>query len=182
MGNEQTRRIVVVSGALSVHGQSTVIGHALAHATVEAYRRLAPDTAISVETIQLDEIADDLAPAVQGISVSEQLTLAHAQVAAADALIAVTPIYFAAPSGLFTLFFQLMPLGEERLKGMPVALAASGGTARHSLVLETHLRPLFGYMNAAPIRTGVFSTTDKPSSESRIGRAAEELALAMLHR
>jgi len=181
MESKSLLRLVVVSGALSVHGLSSVVAQALASASVEACRRLDADASVCVETIALDDIADDLAPAAQGISVSDRLTRAWAQIAAADALIAAAPTYFAAPSGLFTLFFQLMPLGDERLNGLPVALAATGGTARHSLVIESHLRPLFAYMNAAAIRTGIFATTASHLPVDRIGQAAKELASA-LHR
>ena len=48
-------------------------------------------------------------------------------VAGADALIAVTPLYAASYSGLFKTFFDL--LDEDALAGLPVLLAATGGTA-----------------------------------------------------
>ena len=39
-------------------------------------------------------------------------------------------------------------------------MAATAGTARHSLVLEHALRPLFGYLHAVVVPTGVFAATD----------------------
>ena len=47
-------------------------------------------------------------------------------------LIAVTPIFSASYSGLFKSFFDV--LDPDALAGKPVLIAATGGTARHSLV------------------------------------------------
>jgi FMN reductase len=44
-------------------------------------------------------------------------------------------------SGLFKSFFDVLP--EHTLSDMPVLIAATGGTERHSLVLEHALRPMF---------------------------------------
>ena len=78
-------------------------------------------------------------------------------VAAADGLIVVTPMFSASYSGLFKSFFDI--LDPDVLAGKPVLLAATGGTERHSLVLEYALRPLFTYLGAAPVRTGVYAAT-----------------------
>jgi len=43
------------------------------------------------------------------------------------------------------LFFDVLP--EETLSEMPVLIAATGGTERHSLVLEHALRPMFSYLD-----------------------------------
>jgi FMN reductase len=66
-----------------------------------------------------------------------------------------------------------------------VLLAATGGTERHSLVLEYALRPLFTYLGAAPVRTGVYAATGDfggpgtAALAARVSRAAGELATAM---
>ena len=61
-------------------------------------------------------------------------------------------------------------------------MAATGGSARHSLVLDYALRPLFSYLKATLVSTGVFAATaDFGSDEAgrsladRIHRAAAEL-------
>ena len=43
---------------------------------------------------------------------------------------------------------------------MPVLIAATGGTERHSLVLEHALRPMFSYLHAMVSPTGVYAATD----------------------
>ena len=65
-------------------------------------------------------------------------------VASADALIVVSPTFSASYSGLFKSFFDLFEAGS--LSGVPTLLAATGGTERHSLVLEHALRPLLVYL------------------------------------
>ena len=59
-------------------------------------------------------------------------------------------------------------------------VAATAGTSRHSLVLEHALRPLFAYLRAVVVPTGVFAATDDFAGtdlDARILRAARELVL-----
>ena len=104
-------------------------------------------------------------------------------VASADGLIAVTPIFSASYSGLFKSFFDL--LDNKALIGKPVLIAATGGTARHSLALEHAMRPLFSYLRAHVIPTAVYAATEDWGTigdtgadglAARIERAAGELA------
>jgi FMN reductase len=98
-------------------------------------------------------------------------------VADADGVIAVTPAFNASFSGLFKSFFDVLP--EETLSEMPVLIAATGGTERHSLVLEHALRPMFSYLHAIVSPTGVYAATDDFGAQQlseRIGKAAEDFA------
>ena len=91
--------------------------------------------------------------------------------------IVVTPVFSASYSGLFKTFFDV--LDTDTLAGVPVLIAATAGTARHSLVLEHALRPLFSYLHATVVPTGVFAATDDfgdSGLDARIDRAAGELA------
>lgn len=71
-------------------------------------------------------------------------------------------------------------LGTDSLNGMPVVIAATAGTPRHSLVLDFAMRPLFTYLRAAVMPTGVFAATEDFGAETdldrRVQRAAAELA------
>lgn len=103
---------------------------------------------------------------------------------AADALVAVTPVFKASFTGLFKMFFDI--LDPKSLVGMPVIVAATAGTPRHSLVLEYAVRPLFAYLHASVVPTGIFAATDDFGSAAgealseRIARAASELAEAIV--
>ena len=101
-----------------------------------------------------------------------ELAAAQDAVRAADGLVVVTPVFAASYSGLFKMFFDV--LEPETIDGTPVLIAATAGTARHSLVLEHALRPLFAYLHAVVVPTGVFAATDDFASAEltqRIGRA-----------
>jgi len=101
----------------------------------------------------------------------------------------VTPIFSASYSGLFKLFFDVIERGG--FAGKPVLIAATGGTARHSLALEHAVRPLFAYLNAATVPTAVYAATEDWGEGAmaadgrlvdRIDRAARELATAIAAR
>jgi len=106
------------------------------------------------------------------------------RVTTADGLVAVTPIFTTSYSGLFKSFVDV--LDPASLIGMPVLLGATGGSERHSLAIDYAMRPLFAYLHAAPISTGVFAASaDWGSADGsaalgeRIGRAGLELAAAV---
>jgi FMN reductase len=93
--------------------------------------------------------------------------------AEADGLIAVTPAFNASFSGLFKLFFDVLP--QETLSDMPVLIAATGGTERHSLVLEHALRPMFSYLHAVVAPTGVYAATNEFGSQAGSGALSERI-------
>jgi FMN reductase len=108
------------------------------------------------------------------------LEAAFETVASADGVIAVTPAFNASFSGLFKSFVDVLP--EETLSDMPVLIGATGGTERHSLVLEHSLRPLFSYLHAIVSPTGVYAATDDfgaqqgPALGQRVAKAAADFA------
>ena len=66
---------------------------------------------------------------------------------------------------------------------MPVLIAATGGTGRHSLVLDHTLRPMFSYLHAIVAPTGVYAATDDFGAQrgsaalsERIDTAARDFA------
>jgi FMN reductase len=109
---------------------------------------------------------------------SPTLEAALSSVTRADGLVAVTPVFTASYSGLFKTFFDVVD--KDALAGMPTLLGATAGTARHSLVIDHAMRPLFAYLRAAVVPTGVFAATDDFGSADhalapRLERAAGEL-------
>ena len=98
----------------------------------------------------------------------------------------VTPIFSASYSGLFKTFFDV--LDKDALVGRPVLLGATAGTARHSLVVEFAMRPLFAYLRAVPVPTGVFAASEDwagagdTALAGRVDRAAGELADVLVGR
>jgi FMN reductase len=109
-------------------------------------------------------------------------------VVSADALIVVTPIFSTSYSGLFKSFIDV--LDPDALTGMPVLIGANAGTARHSLAIDYAIRPLFAYLHADAVSTGVFAASSDwggaadqvaPLS-ARVEKGARELAEAVARR
>jgi FMN reductase len=179
-----TRTLAVVSAGLSVPSSTRLLADRLSAATVAALRERGVDA--TVEVVELREHARDLADNLVTGFPNTNLRAALDTVVGADGLIAVTPIFSASYSGLFKTFFDVIE--HDSLEGRPVLLAATGGTARHSLALEHALRPLFTYLGADTVRTAVYAASEDwgrsgvPADGSlvqRIDRAARELAGAM---
>ncbi|MFM9449360.1 FMN reductase [Streptomyces acidiscabies] len=163
-------KLVVVSAGLSVPSSTRLLGERLS----VAVERAVPG--IEVEFVELRELAVEIAHAFVNGFPGTGLRAAFDSVVGADALIAVTPVFSGSYSGLFKSFFDL--LDKDSLAGKPVLVAATGGTARHSLVLDHALRPLFSYLRAVVLPTGVYAASEDWGAEglpARIERAAGEL-------
>ena len=174
-------RLVVVTAGLSQPSSTRILADQLAAASVTALQtRGLP---VDVEVIELRDLAHAITDNLLTGFPSGALADAVASVVAADAVIAVTPVFSASYSGLFKSFFDILEDGT--LDGTPVLMAATAGTARHSLVLEHALRPLFSYLHATPLPTAVFAASEdfgSPGLSGRIERAAGELADALQRR
>ncbi|WP_146843466.1 CE1759 family FMN reductase [Cellulomonas composti] len=183
----QERSLVVVSSGVSQPSSTRLLADRIAAATVEELA--ARGVTARVTTIELRDLAHEVVNMTLTGFASGPLADALAKVSAADGLVVVTPVFTASYSGLFKSFVDV--LDKDALASMPVLLGATGGTGRHSLVLEYALRPLFGYLHADVVGTGVYAATDdwadgagddvRPLPE-RIRRAARELAEAVADR
>jgi FMN reductase len=175
-------KIVAVSAGPSQPSSTRLLADRLAAAARE---RLATeqDRPVEIRVIELRDLAVDIANHLVTGFPPHALNEAIDAVAAADGLIAVSPVFTASYSGLFKSFFDL--IGNTALTGKPVLIAATGGTARHSLVLEHAMRPLFTYLRATVVPTSVYAASEDWGSSgdeyteglpSRIRRAGGELA------
>ncbi|MFF8098022.1 CE1759 family FMN reductase [Streptomyces sp. NPDC016675] len=169
-------KLVVVSAGLSVPSSTRLLADRLAAATADR----AP---AEVQVVELRDLAVEIAHTFTNGFPGRQLSAAFDAVAAADGLIVVTPVFSASYSGLFKSFFDALSVTEEdALAGKPVLIGATGGTARHSLVLEHALRPLFAYLKAVVVPTGVYAASEDWGAEGldgRIERAVGQLAALM---
>lgn len=170
------KRIVVVSAGLSVPSSTRLLADRLAESTERRLEGL--DEVVKVEIVELRDLAVEIANNFVTGFPGVQLTSAIEAVTAADGLIVVTPIFTASYSGLFKSFFDV--IDQDALTGKPVLIAATGGTARHSLALEHALRPLFAYLRAVVVPTAVYAASEDWGNTDgltgRIDRAAGELA------
>ncbi|MFC6012289.1 CE1759 family FMN reductase [Nocardia lasii] len=147
------KAIAVVSGGLREPSSTRLLADRLAAAVGKALDGDADFTFIDLRR-HGRAIMDAMLTGFPGTDLEQ----AFESVANADGLIAVTPAFNASFGGLFKSFFDVLP--EESLTDMPVLIAATGGTDRHSLVLEHALRPMFSYLHAIIAPTGVYAATD----------------------
>jgi FMN reductase len=168
--------ITEITAGLGQPSSTKLLGERLAVATQQALTETGGSA--EVQIVELREYAHDLTNHLLTGFPSARLAELIEQTIAADALIAVTPIFSASYSGLFKTFFDV--LQPESLAGKPVLIAATAGTARHSLALEFAMRPLFSYLRTVVVPTAVFAATEDWASPGaladRIDRAAGELA------
>jgi FMN reductase len=173
-----TRTLAVVTAGLSQPSSTRLLADRIATAVSDQVRAAGDD--VLVEVVELRPLARDLSDHLVTGFPSPALEAALSTVTRADALVAVTPVFTASYSGLFKSFFDVLEDGA--LRGKPTLLGATAGSARHSLVLEHAMRPLFAYLRALSVPTAVFAATEDFGDTSqnrlddRIGRAAEELA------
>ena len=170
----QKRRISVISAGLSQPSSTRLLADRLTEAVVRAL----DGVEVEVTVVELRDVAQDVTNNLLTGFPSPKLETAIQSVTGADGLIAVTPIFTTSYSGLFKSFIDV--LDPQSLAGMPVLLGATGGTDRHSLAIDYAMRPLFTYLHASPVSTGVYAASADWGSEAglheRIERAASELA------
>lgn len=162
-------KVVVISAGTGQPSSTHLLGERLGRAT----------GADEVVHHELRLVAHDLVNAQLTRVPSPSLQAVLDEVASADGLVVVSPVYNASMSGLFKMFFEV--LEEGALVGKPVLLGATGGTPRHSLAIDQSMLPLFFYLKAAVAPTTVFAATEDWGDDTsglvgRIDRAGRELA------
>ena len=172
-----TFTLAVVSAGLSQPSSTRLLADRLATSITEQLRSAGHD--VLLEIVELRPLAHALADNLVTGFPGPELEAAISTVTEADALVAVSPIFSASYSGLFKTFFDV--LDKDALLGKPTVIAATAGTARHSLALEHALRPLFAYLRAVVVPTAVFAATEDFGATTgnrlgdRVDRAAAEL-------
>jgi len=174
------RTIAVVTAGLTTPSSTRLLADRLAAAVRDQLD--GRGTSYKIEVVELRDLAHDLTNNLLTGFPSQELGKVLETVIAADGLIAVTPTFSASYNGLFKMFFDV--LDDQALAGKPVLIAATGGTERHSLVLDYALRPLFVYLKAIVLPTGVYAASSDWGAgatklRARIERAAAELVDAM---
>lgn len=137
------------------------------------------------QLIEMGAIAPQLAGSVWRSQLPDAVEQQLAAVEQADVLVVASPVFRGSYPGLFKHFFDL--IDQDALIDKPVLLAATGGSERHSLVIDHQLRPLFSFFQARTLPLGVYAT-DKDfvdyqlHSEALIERAelAVQRALPLL--
>jgi FMN reductase len=171
-------RLVLVSAGTSDPSSTRLLADRIADRVKALAARHGHE--VTVGAIELREIAADVSTALVSQLVTPKLRQAITLLGEADGIIAAAPVYKAGPSGLFTSFFGV--LDNDLLIAKPVVLAATAGTARHALVADDQMRPMFAYLRTMTAPTSVFAAPEDwsdPALNTRVDRAARELVLLM---
>jgi len=180
------RRIAVVSAGLSNPSSTRMLADRMLAATARELSGRGIE--IEADVFELRDYAHDITNNLLTGFAPPALETMINTVVSADALIVVTPIFSTSYSGLFKSFVDV--LDPDALRGMPVLIGANAGTPRHSLAIDYAIRPLFAYLHADAMSTGVFAASADwggsgdqvaPLGE-RVDRAARELADAVARR
>jgi FMN reductase len=176
--DDQSRPVTVaiISAGVSDPSSTRLLADRIAQRSIDVLRGLGTNATIAV--VDLAPIATEIAQSLVAGFPSDRVQAAIERLANADAIIASTPVYKAGISGLFKSFADL--IDDDLLIAKPVILAATGGTARHAMVVDEQLRPLFAFLRAIPVPTSLYAAPEdwgSPELGKRITRAATELAL-----
>jgi len=171
---EAPAQITAISAGTSEPSTTRMLADRAAQAVVTRLRDSGRNTTVRV--IELAPIAAEVARTlVSGLpTAAVQEAIGH--LAAADAVIVSTPVYKAGLSGLFKSFIDV--LDNDLLIAKPVLLAATAGSARHAMVADDHLRPLFAFLRSLPVPTSLFAAPEDWGAadlSKRVDRAAGEL-------
>jgi FMN reductase len=176
MNNTSPVVLAVLSAGVSDPSSTRLLADRIAQKSVDTLR--VAGTPSTVNVISLGPIAVDIARSLVSGFPNEAVQEAIDRLAKADAIIAATPVYKAGISGLFKSFVDLVD--NDLLIAKPVILAATGGTARHAMVVDEQLRPLFAFLRAIPTPTSLYAAPEDWGATDlgkRTSRAATELAL-----
>lgn len=160
-------RVVAVSGGLQRPSKAAALAEHL-------LKGIAHNVPCDQQLIELGQLAPQLIGTVWRSDLPNSVEQALAAVEQADVLVVSTPVYRGSYTGLFKHFFDF--IHQDALIDKPVFLAATGGSERHTLMIEHQLRPLFSFFQARTCPLGVYATDSEfinyqPQSESLLQRA-----------
>ena len=171
--------LAVVTAGLSEDSTTTRLGEAIAQAASTTVENAGQH--VDIKVIQLRDLAHGLTDMMITHVASRAVQDAIDTVLTADGLIAASPTYKASYSGLFKQFFDV--IDESALENLPTVVAATGGSPRHSLVLDTAMRPLLSYLKALVLPLGIYAASEDwghNDLQRRIDRVGASLGTMLL--
>ncbi|AOZ72087.1 hypothetical protein BK816_01235 [Boudabousia tangfeifanii] len=172
-------KVIAINGGLGTPSATKI----LATQILDSLSRQAGEKGIALETELVN--LRNLATAVTNVHLTglpdSQVEAVLSQLEAADGVVMVSPVYAGSYAGMFKMFMDLV--GNERLAGTPVLIGATGGSGRHSLMLDHAMRPLMSSLRAFTMPTGVFAATNDfgDTEQNELGRRIDVAAGQLLH-
>lgn len=177
-----TRKLTIIAAGVGAPSSTRMLADRLSAATIEALRD-EHGVEVQASVFELRDTAKDVTNNLVTGFPSPKLAAVIDAVASSDGLIIVTPVFNASFNGLFKSFLDV--IDPDALASLPTLIGATGGSPRHSQVLDYAMRPVLNYMHADVLPTGVYAATEDwagdaepglPSLPDRIARGARELA------
>jgi len=151
MENLSTRRkhIVAISGSATAPSKTTELVKAIS-------QRYMTHFDADLTLIEINKIGPGMSGALTRADLSPAIENVLEQIEHADLLVVGSPVYRGSYTGLFKHLFDFVD--QFALVEKPVMLAASGGSERHSLIIDHQMRPLFAFFqcNIAPL--GIYAS------------------------
>lgn len=167
----RTYKVVAVSGNVQSPSRTLALIEELVNALGDA-------VPMEVQQIELGVLAPLIGSALSRTQLPPAAEASIQAIESADVLIVASPVYRGAYTGLFKHLFDFVH--HEALIDVPVLLAATGGSERHSLVIDHQLRPLFSFFQARTLPIGVYATEqDFQNYEVSSAALRERIALAV---
>jgi len=166
-------RIVGVSGGMNRPSRTTFLVQSI-------LRELESLTGARAHLIELVEIGPLLGRSMQRAELDSTGQAVVELVESANILVAGSPVYKGSYTGHFKHLFDMIE--PNALVDVPVVLAATGGSDRHTLMTDHTLRPLFSFFRAHTVPTALYATSNQieedrltdPSLRDRIQVAARQ--------
>lgn len=140
--------VVMLNGSLHRPSRTRVLLDAI-------YGELCKSVPVRGRFVELLDLVPHIGCALSRETLPEDALETLRGIEAADLLVVGCPVFRAGMPGLLKHLFDLADM--DALKGKPVLLAASGGSARHTLVIEHQLRPLFAFFQCLTLPVGVYA-------------------------
>ena len=164
-------KVAVLCGSLQRPSRTLVLCEAL-------LARLAQTQEVVAHVVEISQIGRVLGACLQFAELPAEIRADIDAITKADLVIAASPVYSASYTGMFKHFVDFM--GMDALAGVPVLLAATGGSPLHALVIDQSMRPLFAMKQALTLPVGVYATEADFTDYAITSPALEKrMALAM---
>lgn len=161
--------IVVISGGLGTPSTSSLLGRQIGESAIRGLASL--DVQGELKVVELRDYANDITNNLLTGYATPRLAQVIETVTGAAGLVVVSPVFTASVSGLFKSFIDI--LDPISLEGKPMILAATGGSPRHSMVIDYSMRPIFAYLRARIMPTAVFASPEDWGADRGQGALAE---------
>lgn len=141
--------VVTVNGSYSTPGKTGALVELIAE-------EIANQHDVHLEHVAVATLGPGFTDALGREQVSAEVEAKLRAVEQADLVVVGSPVFRGSYPGLFKHFFDLV--GQYSLANKSVLLAATGGSERHTLIIDQVLRPLFGFMQAAIAPVGLYAS------------------------